>query len=119
MASKSYEKMSNKLESRSQCACTNPERKISDCGYENPAGSERSEYSESPRVEGSNNSIAERARAATTFEYRLAVANSFRLYAPAVGWSLMFSLCFIVDRFDPQIDAWQKSSRRQTLHRAY
>ena len=45
----------------------------------------------------------ERARDATRTEHTLTVKDAFRLYRPAIGWSLLFSLGVIMAGFDPQI----------------
>lgn len=46
---------------------------------------------------------ADRARDATLIEHTLTVKGAFKLYRPAIGWSLLFSLGVIMAGFDPQI----------------
>lgn len=45
----------------------------------------------------------EKARHATEHEHALSVKEAFRLYRPAIGWSLLFSLGVIMAGFDPQL----------------
>ncbi|KAI9815477.1 MAG: hypothetical protein M1827_002611 [Pycnora praestabilis] len=45
----------------------------------------------------------QKARDATAAEHSLTVKGAFRLYAPAIGWSFLFSLGVIMAGFDPQL----------------
>ena len=104
--------MSYKLERQWRCAFVEPKGRSNDPPLQEAVDTEKIENFGNVQVENAGISIGEQARAATAIEHRLTVADGFRLYAPAVGWSLLFSLGIIVDGFDPQIGAFESMDER-------